>query len=172
MPVLYKLRIYPDPILHKVSQPVTEFDDNLSDLVDSMFMVMDLADGRGISAVQIGALLRVIIVSEIAMVNPEITDWSSGEQYIEEGCLSVPGVYEKRARSKFVTVKYQSINGGDPVEFTFEGIPAFCIQHEIDHLDGKIFIDESSQLKKKRARTKIQTTVRKFGRDILKQKVY
>ena len=171
MPKVYKLRDYPDPILHEVSQPVTDFNTALKDLVDSMYAVMQLAGGYGISAVQIGALHRVIIVNELTMVNPEITDMSIGEQFHEEGCLSVPGVYEKRARAKYITCKYQSVTG-EEYEFDFEGLPAFCIQHEIDHLDGKVFIDELSPLKKKRARSKIQNTVRKFGRDIMKQKVY
>ncbi len=171
MPKIYKLKVYPDPILHEVSQPVTQFNSDLKDLVDSMYAVMEMADGYGLAAVQVGALWRVIIVNGLTMVNPEITDHSLGEHKLEEGCLSVPGVYEKRARSKFITCKYQSVTG-ESYEFDFEGLQAFCIQHEIDHLDGKVFIDDSSPLKKKRARTKIQNTLRKFGRDIIKQKVY
>ncbi len=171
MATIRPLKIYPDPILHEVSKPVFAFGSALEELVDDMFVTMELANGVGLSAVQIGVLKRVIIVSEIAMINPEITEASIGEQLVSEGCLSVPGVYEERKRAKTIHLRYQCVSGQE-YEFDFSGMAAFCIQHEIDHLDGRVFIDDLSPLKKRRARSKITKTVREFRNDEHKQQVY
>jgi peptide deformylase len=165
-----KLIVYPDPILHQVSQPVTEFGTSeLTQLVADMQQTMVAANGIGLSAIQIGVPLRVIIVHQTqpdnieTLINPVIQGFD-GSQVVEEGCLSVPGVFEDRRRAFIVYAQYFDLDG-NKVEKTFRGVEAFCLQHELDHLDGKVFIDEMSSLKKNRARGKITKTVKRLRRD-------
>lgn len=173
MPSIRKLKVYPDPILHEVSQPVEQFDDELKTLVDDMFITMEATDGAGLSAVQVGILQRVVVMdcgNPTVLINPRITE-RLGEYTFEEGCLSVPGVFEERVRSQQVHVDFYDTAGGHHLRW-FKNLEAFCIQHEIDHLDGKVFIDDLSSLKKKRARDKIKKTVNQFQKDIIKHKAY
>jgi peptide deformylase len=170
-----KLVVYPDPLLHRISDPVTNFDPKyLQPLIDDMFITMECADGVGLSAIQIGEPKRIIIAQDetdqYCLINPGIVS-ADGKQTFEEGCLSVPGVYEERERAEHITVRFHNVLG-EEMEEDFSGLAAFCIQHEIDHLNGKVFIDDLSPLKKNRARDKIKKTVRKFQKDLLKQKTY
>ena len=152
---------YPDPRLHTVAQPVTEFDDTLRQLVADMAETMYEAPGIGLAATQVNVHKRVVVidVSEdksglMALVNPVIVE-RSGEQVCEEGCLSVPGIYEKVTRAE--RVKLRALNEkGEPWEIDADGLLAVCIQHEIDHLDGKVFVEYLSQLKLGRIKSKLQ----------------
>lgn len=175
MATLRKLKIYPDPTLHEISQPVFAFGSALRELVADMVLTMTAAGGVGLSAIQIGIPKRVVVINcegnKRTMINPEIEMESTAEQTLDEGCLSTPGVYIPRIRSRHVSIRFQNISG-ESVEEEFFGMMAFCILHELDHLEGKIFIDDLSSLKKNRARGKIKKTIHMFRKDILKQKVY
>ena len=175
MPTIRQLRVYPDPILHEVSEPATEED---SDLIYDMFATMQAADGIGLSAVQVGVLKRIIVLQDTqsgslyAMYNPVIIE-KSGEFTHQEGCLSVPGVYEERKRYEEIRVQCDDLReGGEPYVIKSTGLDAFCIQHEIDHLDGKVFIDDYSQLKINRARDKIKKTLKTFRKEGLTSIAY
>jgi peptide deformylase len=165
MAILNILR-YPDARLHKVAAPVTVFDDALKKLVADMTDTMYAAPGIGLAATQVDVHKQVIVVdvserhdSLVVLVNPEIVE-SSGESDIEEGCLSVPGIYELVARAERVKVRAYDQNGK---AFTLEaqGLLAVCIQHEMDHLQGKVFVEHLSQLKQQRIRAKIAKQLRK-----------
>jgi peptide deformylase len=165
MAILNILR-YPDARLHKLAAPVTVFDDALKRLVADMTDTMYAAPGIGLAATQVDVHKRVIVVdvserhdSLVVLVNPEIVE-SSGESDIEEGCLSVPGIYELVARAERVKVRAYDQNGK---AFTLEaqGLLAVCIQHEMDHLQGKVFVEHLSQLKQQRIRAKIAKQQRK-----------
>ena len=165
MAILNILR-YPDARLHKVAAPVTVFDEGLKKLVADMADTMYAAPGIGLAATQVDVHKQVIVVdvserhdSLVVLVNPEIVE-SSGESDIEEGCLSVPGVYELVQRAERVKVRAYDQNGK---AFTLEaqGLLAVCIQHEMDHLKGKVFVEYLSQLKQQRIRAKIAKQLRK-----------
>jgi peptide deformylase len=157
---------YPDARLHKLAAPVTVFDDALKKLVADMAETMYAAPGIGLAATQVDVHKRVIVVdvserrdSLVVLVNPEIVE-ATGESDIEEGCLSVPGIYELVARSERVKVRAYDQNGKS---FTLEaqGLLAVCIQHEMDHLQGKVFVEHLSQLKQQRIRAKLAKQLRK-----------
>ena len=157
---------YPDARLHKLAAPVTVFDDGLKKLVADMAETMYAAPGIGLAATQIDVHKQVIVVdvserhdSLVVLVNPEIVE-ATGESDIEEGCLSVPGIYELVPRSERVKVRAYDQNGK---AFTLEaqGLLAVCIQHEMDHLQGKVFIEYLSQLKQQRVRAKLAKQQRK-----------
>ena len=165
MAILNILR-YPDARLHKVAAPVTVFDEGLKKLVADMADTMYAAPGIGLAATQVDVHKQVIVVdvserrdSLVVLVNPEIVE-SSGESDIEEGCLSVPGIYELVARAERVKVRAYDQNGK---AFTLEaqGLLAVCIQHEMDHLQGKVFVEHLSQLKQQRIRARIAKQLRK-----------
>ncbi len=153
---------FPDPRLRTEAEPVAVFDDALSQLIDDMFETMYEAPGIGLAATQVDVHKRVIVidVSEdrdqpLVFINPqvEVLDQELGEY--DEGCLSVPGFYETVQRPQHVRVTAQDRKGGS---FTMEpeGLLAVCIQHEIDHLDGKLFVDYLSSLKRTRIRKKLE----------------
>ena len=154
---------FPEPVLRKKAKKVTTFDDELIQLAQDMGETMYAAPGVGLAANQIGVLLQIVVVdiseSEeekkfISLINPVI---SEGEGYVtdEEGCLSVPGYTADVTRAEWITVK--ALNGeGEPIELTAEGLPAIAIQHEIDHLDGTLFIDRISRLKRELIKRKIK----------------
>jgi peptide deformylase len=155
----------PHPLLKKVSEPVETVDDELRALMDDMLETMYDAPGIGLAAVQIGVPKRVIVMDisrgEAAerepryFINPEIT-WASEEtQPYEEGCLSVPDIYDQIERPARVKLRYLNYQG-EPVEEEAEGIFAVCIQHEMDHLEGVLFIDHLSRLKRGRAVQKVK----------------
>jgi peptide deformylase len=165
MAILNILR-YPDARLHKLAAPVTVFDDGLKKLVAEMAETMYAAPGIGLAATQVDVHKQVIVVdvserrdSLVVLVNPEIVE-ATGESDIEEGCLSVPGIYELVPRSERVKVRAYDQNG---TAFTLEaqGLLAVCIQHEMDHLQGKVFVEHLSQLKQQRIRAKLAKQLRK-----------
>ncbi len=156
---------YPDPRLHTVAAPVTEVDDEIRKLVADMAETMYEAPGIGLAATQVDVHRRIVVidVSEdksglMALINPEILE-RSGEQVCEEGCLSVPGIYEKVARAEHVKVRALN-EKGESFEFEADGLLAVCVQHEIDHLDGKVFVEYLSQLKLGRIKTKLAKKAR------------
>jgi peptide deformylase len=165
MAILNILR-YPDARLHKLAAPVTVFDEGLKKLVADMAETMYAAPGIGLAATQVDVHKQVIVVdvserrdSLVVLVNPEIVE-ATGESDIEEGCLSVPGIYELVPRSERVKVRAYDQNGN---AFTLEaqGLLAVCIQHEMDHLQGKVFVEHLSQFKQQRIRAKLAKQLRK-----------
>ncbi|MCL4680408.1 MAG: peptide deformylase [Rhodocyclaceae bacterium] len=156
---------YPDPRLHKKAVPVLRIDETVRKLIADMAETMYEAPGIGLAATQVDEHKRVVVidVSEdksklLALVNPEILE-RSGEQVCEEGCLSVPGIYDKVTRSERVRVRALDAQG-EPFELEAEGLLAVCIQHEIDHLDGKVFVEHLSQLKQGRIKAKLAKQAR------------
>ena len=148
--------LYPHPHLRKVAQRVVVFDENLRGLASDMFETMYAAPGIGLAATQVDIhqQLAVIDVSEdknqpLVLVNAEILA-SEGFEEMEEGCLSIPQINEKVTRKEWVRVRYQDLNGEECVLET-GGLLAVCIQHELDHLHGRLFIDHISPLKRERA---------------------
>ena len=161
---------YPDARLHKVAKPVEQVDDRIRQLVRDMAETMYDAPGVGLAATQVDVHERVVVidVSEegnnlIVLINPEII-WKSDElQVYEEGCLSVPGVYDQVERSARIRVRALN-EQGETYEFDAEGLLAVCVQHELDHLLGKVFVEYLSVLKQNR----IKTRLRKQEREALK----
>jgi peptide deformylase len=152
---------YPDARLHKVARPVTVVDDKIRKLINDMSETMYAAPGIGLAATQVDAHVRVIVidVSETrddlkVFVNPQLVA-ATGESEREEGCLSVPEVYEKVRRAERVTVRALDAQGA-PFELDAEGLLAVCIQHEMDHLEGKVFVEKLSRLKQTRIRARLK----------------
>lgn len=157
---------YPDGRLHKSASPVTVFDEGLKKLVRDMAETMYAAPGVGLAATQVDVHKQVIVVdvserhdSLVVLVNPEIVEMS-GVSDIEEGCLSVPGVYDIVERAERVKVRAYDQNG-NPFTLEAQGLLAVCIQHEMDHLKGKVFVEYLSQLKQQRVRAKLAKQLRK-----------
>jgi len=156
---------YPDPRLHKVAAPVTEVDAALRHLARDMAETMYAAPGIGLAATQVDVHKRLIVldVSEeknqlMTLINPEILS-RDGEHEGEEGCLSVPGIYEKVRRSEKVRVRALDLEGHS-FELDADGLLAVCIQHEMDHLEGKVFVEYLSPLKQTRIRSKLKKQAR------------
>lgn len=152
---------YPDPRLHKVAKPISEVDDSIRTLAADMAETMYAAPGIGLAATQVDVHRRLIVVdtSEAkndlrVFINPEIVK-AGGEREGEEGCLSVPGIYDKVCRAEQVTVKALGLDG-KPFTLTADGLLAVCIQHEIDHLNGIVFVDHLSRLKQGRIKQKLK----------------
>lgn len=149
--------IHPDPRLKSVSDPVADLSDELRALADDMLETMYAAPGIGLAAPQVGVMSRLIVVDcvkdetlpprPIAMFNPEVVAVSADKSVYEEGCLSIPDIYEEVTRPDSVTVRWIDAQGA-PQQEDFDGLWATCIQHEIDHLDGKLFIDYLTPLKR------------------------
>ncbi len=159
---------FPDARLRNTAKPVAEVDDRVRQLIDDMFETMYEAPGIGLAAIQVNDPRRVIVVDTsedrsqpLALVNPEILE-IQGEEEMDEGCLSVPGVYETVKRAETIRVRFLDRNG-EPVEMDADGLLAVCIQHEIDHLDGKLFVDYLSNLKRQRIRKKLEKEARLNG---------
>ena len=155
-----KILHYPDPRLRRKALPVDTVDDELRTLIDDMAATMYQAPGMGLAAPQIDVSKRVLVIdiSEArndlrVFVNPELLT-QEGEQTMEEGCLSVPGVYEEVTRAEKVTVRALG-RDGKSFELEADGLLATCVQHEVDHLDGKLFVDYLSRLKQQRVRKKL-----------------
>jgi len=156
---------FPDERLRTVAKPVTVFDGGLRQLVEDMAETMYEAPGIGLAATQVNVHRRVVVidVSEDqkalqVFINPVI-ETVNGMQTYEEGCLSVPGVYDKVDRPSEVRVSYQDLEGNARILET-DGLLAICIQHEIDHLNGKVFVDHLSQLKQTRIKTRLAKLAR------------
>jgi peptide deformylase len=157
---------YPDARLHKLAAPVTTFDESLKRLVADMAETMYAAPGIGLAATQVDVHRQVIVIdvserrdSLVVLINPEILD-ASGLSDIEEGCLSVPTIYETLERAERVKVRACDQNG-NPFTLEAQGLLAVCIQHEMDHLVGKVFIESLSQLKQQRIRARLAKQLRK-----------
>lgn len=168
----------PDPILRDVSKPVERFDAGLRKFADDMFATMYDAPGIGLAAIQVAEPIRVVVIDLAKegdapephiFINPVIVERSDMASLYEEGCLSIPDYYAEVERPASVRVTYQDIDG-KPQEIKAEGLMATCLQHEIDHLDGVLFIDHISKLKrdmvikkfKKQAKTSAPASVSKI----------
>ena len=160
MPQLNILR-YPDPRLHTVAKPVVEVDERLRRLADDMLETMYAADGVGLAATQVDVHVRLLVMDTSAerdqpqvLINPEITARSAEMIRGDEGCLSVPTIYDKVERHARVSVRALG-RDGQPFEFEAEGLAAVCVQHEMDHLLGKVFVEYLSPLKRERIKIKM-----------------
>ena len=163
---------YPDPRLHRVARPVTEVDARIRRLVDDMLETMYEADGVGLAATQVDVHERVIVMdtsqtrdSPLVLVNPELLERSDERSVADEGCLSVPNVYERVPRSARIKVRALGRDGA-PFEFEADGLTAVCVQHEMDHLQGKVFVDYLSPLKRERIRAKLLKKAREDQRRV------
>ncbi len=167
---LLPILVYPDPKLHTVARPVETVDDKIRTLVNDMFDTMYEANGVGLAATQVDVHQRVVVmdVSEtrdqrVVLINPEI-EWLSEERQVrDEGCLSVPGMYDGVERATQVRVRALDENGNSRV-IEADGLMAVCIQHEIDHLNGKVFVEYLSPLKRNRIKTKLLKAKREAAR--------
>lgn len=160
MAVLDILR-YPDARLHTVARPVATVDDRIRGLVADMAETMYAAPGIGLAATQVDVHERVIVIDTsetkdqlLVLINPEIVDRSPDTQKYEEGCLSVPGIYDDVERPSRITVRALN-ERGEPFELEADGLLSVCIQHEMDHLQGKVFVQYLSRLKQSRIRSKM-----------------
>jgi peptide deformylase len=158
---LLNILCYPDPRLHKAAKPVTLFDDNLRALVADMFETMYESHGVGLAATQVDVHQRLVVMDTseehnqpTVLINPEITWFSEERVKGEEGCLSVPGIYDGVERAVAVKVKAADEHG-TVRELHAEGLMAVCVQHELDHLMGKVFVEYLSPLKRNRIKTKM-----------------
>ena len=154
---ILEIRKYPDPVLKKVSEEVTVFDDELSDFVKKLFASMRVHDGVGLAAPQVGVLKKIAVVEydgkSYVLINPKVID-QNGIQESEEGCLSFPGIYANVMRPQWVKIEAQDVNGNIQV-FEGEGYTARAFLHEMDHLTGKLFIDYLSNLKRNAIKKKV-----------------
>lgn len=152
---------YPDERLHTVAQPVAKIDERIQTLIQDMFETMYEARGIGLAATQVDVHERIVVMDlseeknePRVFINPVITH-KNGETTYEEGCLSVPGIYDTVTRAEQVTV--EALNEkGEPFTLEANGLLAICIQHELDHLMGKVFVEHLSQLKQNRIKTKLK----------------
>lgn len=152
---------YPDPRLHKVAKPVEKVDASIRQLIDDMAETMYDAPGIGLAATQVDAHIQLIVIDIsqekndlLVLINPKITQ-SDGIQEYEEGCLSVPGVYDNVCRAEKITVEALD-RDGKSYTLHADGLLAVCIQHEMDHLQGKVFVEYLSQLKQTRIKNKMK----------------
>jgi peptide deformylase len=159
---------FPDPRLRTRAQSVEHVDAALRKLIDDMFETMYAAPGIGLAATQVNVHKRVLVldISEsrnqpLALINPELIE-RQGIEETEEGCLSVPGIYDKVTRAERIRVRALD-RQGKSTEFDADGLLAVCIQHEIDHLDGKLFVDYLSDLKRTRIRKKLEKERKERG---------
>jgi peptide deformylase len=161
---------FPDPRLRTVAQPVNTVDDAIRQLADDMLETMYAAPGIGLAATQVNVHKRVVVIDiseeknqPLCLINPEILELDGVEE-MDEGCLSVPGVYERVQRADRVRIRALDRDGRS-IELEANGLLAVCIQHEIDHLDGKLFVDYLSQLKRTRIRKKLEKEMRQGQED-------
>ena len=172
--MLRPILIHPDPRLKKVCDPVAGIDDDLRALINDMLETMYAAPGIGLAAPQIGVNARLLVMDcaqrdgaeapePIAMINPQITASSEDLSEYEEGCLSIPEVFADVTRPSEVEVRWTDRDGAEQTR-TFDGLRATCVQHEIDHLNGKLFIDYLSTLKRARITSKMKKLKRERER--------
>jgi peptide deformylase len=157
---------FPDPRLRLRAEPVREFDAKLKQFVADMFETMYAANGVGLAATQVAVTQQVLVADmsdernqPLALINPEILE-KNGSQVYQEGCLSFPGIFADVTRALKVKVKAHDVDGKEIV-MEVEGPLAVCIQHEMDHLKGKVFVEHLSQLKQQRIRAKLAKQLRK-----------
>jgi peptide deformylase len=158
---LLEILHFPDPRLRQKASPVAVVDDEIRSIVDNLFETMYSAPGIGLAAVQVNILKQIIVIDTsedkkqpLCLINPEILE-SQGEEKMEEGCLSVPGIYENVKRAATIKVRFLD-REGKTVEREISGLLAVCIQHEMDHLVGKLFVDYLSEMKRNRIRKKLE----------------
>lgn len=160
---------YPDPRLHTVAQAVPAVDDHIRTLAADMLETMYAADGVGLAATQVDVHLRLFVMdtseernAPLVLINPTIVERSAQRKLSEEGCLSVPQTFERVERSEWVVVRALDAQG---IEFDMkaEGLASVCVQHELDHLDGRVFVEYLSQLKRDRIRHKLIKRGREAG---------
>ena len=158
---ILKILEFPDPRLRKKAVPVETVDAELNQLIDDMFETMYEAPGIGLAATQVDVHRRLLVADVSAekdapcvLINPVIVA-QDGVEVSEEGCLSVPGYYEEVQRAEEIRVRYLDRDGNE-VESEFDGLLAVCVQHEIDHLDGKLFVDYLSEAKRQRIRKRLE----------------
>ncbi|MES9862209.1 MAG: peptide deformylase [Candidatus Thiodiazotropha sp. LLP2] len=159
---------FPDPRLRNKAKPVVQVDDSIRRLIDDMLETMYQAPGIGLAATQVNVAKRVVVIDlseeknqPLCLINPEILE-KDGVEQMEEGCLSVPGVYESVSRAD--RIRFSALDrDGVPFEEEAEGLLAVCVQHELDHLDGKLFVDYLSSLKRQRIRKKLEKEGRQQG---------
>ena len=165
---ILSIRYLPDPVLRAVAKPVVDFDEALHQLIDDMFDTMYSVKGVGLAAPQIGVSLRLAVIDAgkeakepLVLVNPELIA-AHGKASYTEGCLSVPGAYDTVVRAEKVTLRAQD-KWGKSYELEASDLLGECIQHEIDHLNGKLFVDLLSPLKRSLARRKLEKFKRQKG---------
>ena len=161
---------YPDPRLYTVARPVADVDDRIRRLVDDMLETMYEAEGVGLAATQVDVHQRVIVIdtseardTPLVLINPELIEWSEEMILGDEGCLSVPQVFDKVPRHARIAVKALDRDGSER-RIDAEGLLSVCAQHEMDHLMGKVFVDYLSPLKRNRIRTRMMKKVREEAR--------
>lgn len=168
---MYTIRTYPDPILMRVAEPVTEFGPGLAHMVEEMFLTMYHARGVGLAAPQVGISKRVYVINveedqppegELALINPEVIR-IEGEQYSDEGCLSFPGMFAKKRRPLKATLRAQDVDG-NWFEVTGEGLKARALLHELDHLDGRVFVQDLEPVEFVKLRKKLELMKREAKR--------
>ena len=159
---------YPDPRLHKVAAPVAVVDDGVRKLIRDMAQTMYAAPGVGLAATQVDIHKQIIVIDISAthdqlkvFINPQILE-RRGTSELEEGCLSIPGIYDKVERADWIRVHALNADG-EPFELEADGLLAVCIQHEMDHLEGKVFVEYLSRLKRTRILTRIRKQERRVG---------
>jgi peptide deformylase len=162
---------YPDPRLHKIAKPVTDFDDRLKQLIADMAETMYEAPGIGLAATQVDVHQQVIVMDTSdtrdqlrVLINPQIVWASDDRQVYEEGCLSVPGIYDGVERPSRVRVRSCDVDGNSH-EFEADGLLAVCVQHEMDHLKGTVFVEYLSPLKRNRIKSKLQKEERELKKE-------
>ncbi|WP_018714853.1 peptide deformylase [Brachymonas chironomi] len=168
---LLPILVYPDPKLHTVARPVAQVDDRIRTLLDDMFETMYEANGVGLAATQVDVHERVVVIDvsesrdqRLVVINPEIV-WASEERVRgDEGCLSVPGIYDGVERAERVHVRALDAQGNSRL-IEADGLLAVCLQHEMDHLDGKVFVEYLSPLKRGRIRTKLAKAQREADKE-------
>ena len=168
---LLPILVYPDPKLHTVARPVAQVDDRIRTLLDDMFETMYEANGVGLAATQVDVHERVVVIDvsesrdqRLVVINPEIV-WASEERVRgDEGCLSVPGIYDGVERAERVHVRALDAQGNSRL-IEADGLLAVCLQHEMDHLDGKVFVEYLSPLKRNRIKTKLAKAQREAERE-------
>jgi len=162
--MILPIRVYGDDVLRRPAEKVTRFDEELAKLVRDMAETMYSAPGIGLAAPQVGVSQRVMVVdishddqkdTLYALINPEVVDLSADTDRLEEGCLSIPGVNESVVRPLRVKIRAQDVTGKE-VEIEAEGLLARCFQHEIDHLNGVLFVDHLVPFRKKLIRGKLK----------------
>ncbi len=157
---LLEILHFPDPRLRLKAKPVAQVDDQVRQAVRDMFETMYQAPGIGLAATQVNIQQRIIVVDiseeknePLCLINPEIVE-KQGQEETQEGCLSVPGFFENVTRAEYITVQALS-EQGESIKLSVDGLLAVCIQHEIDHLEGKLFVDYLSPLKRQRIKKKL-----------------
>ena len=162
---LLKILHFPDPRLHLVAKPVSAITDEIKQLAADMAETMYAAPGIGLAATQVDQHIRMVLVDVSeeknalrVFINPEILE-KNGETVYEEGCLSVPGIYDKVTRAERIKVRALGLDG-KAFELEADGLLAICIQHELDHLNGKVFVEYLSRLKQTRIKHKLQKQAR------------